>query len=450
MRENGKSNDSRDLRLPVCGASWVRKRRLPHLLSRQRRSPRRRFRPGDKGHPWNSLAAVNAHTFGPGDSISFARGSSYTGGFVVKDSGATGRPITFASYGAGAAPSFSNPDAKTVGGNVIQIKASYIVVDGLYFHDGPEAPARGNSVVLRTGAVFIDKSADHNVIRNCEADNTPIAINVQGEYNLISRNHLHDCTRFLRPPGWGPIAVLIGNSNNEIAYNHIENYVATGGRYGADGGALEIDSRLYGLGVRDVSIHHNQSYGNEGFLEVESSKAADRINVSYNVSNDYQQFIFFWAGTNSVVENNTVLRVLPKNSVTDVVFSFKQPGNTIRNNIFVVNSKRQVFSDNGTEVYKMGDYSGQKRQNNLYYSVDGTQPDPCGLPLAESEKIADPRFADYEKQDYHLTPGNPAIDAGFDNGSATDLDGKKVPAAKARDIGAYEFGGMQPTNRKGR
>ena len=158
------------------------------------------------------------------------------------------------------------------------------------------------------------------------------------------------------------------------------------------------------------------------------------------MSNDYQQFVLFWEGTNSVVENNTVLRVLPKNSVTDVVFSFKYPGNIIRNNVFVVNSKRQVFSDNGTQVYKMGDYAGQKRHNNIYFSVDGTQPDPCGLPLGEGEKIADPGFVDYEKRDYHLKPGSPAIDAGFNSRSAIDLDRKKVPRGKARDIGAFEFG----------
>ena len=72
-----------------------------------------------------------------------------------------------------------------------------------------------------------------------------------------------------------------------------------------------------------------------------------------NFSNDYQEFIFFWSGKNCLVENNTVLRILPKNSVTDVVFSFQYSGNIIRNNIFVVNGGRQVFSNNGTETWKI-------------------------------------------------------------------------------------------------
>ena len=261
---------------------------------------------------------------------------------------------------------------------------------------------------------------------------------MHGEYCLITRNELHDCTRFLKPPSWGPIAIFIGNANTEISYNKIRNYIATGGTYGADGGAIEIDPRLYKSDAHDISIHHNYSYGNEGFIEI--TKATERVNVFYNISNDFQQFVFYWEGTKSVIENNTVLRVLPKNSVTDVVFSFSDSGNIVRNNIFVVNEKRQVFTDNGTQVYKKDKYSGQRRLNNIYFSVDGSQADPCGLPLGEGDMITDPGFVDYAGQDYHLRPGSPAIDAGFNSGSTTDIDGKKVPIGKNPDIGAFEFG----------
>lgn len=394
--------------------------------------------PGTRQRPWKTLAAVNSHTFKPGDSVYFARGSTYTGGFIIKDSGTAAQPITFTAYGAGAAPSFTNPDLSVLNGNVIQITGSYLIVDGLHFHDGAAAPAGRSGSVFRMGDVFIDKGGDHNIIRNSKVVNSPIGFNVNGEYCVITRNELRDCTRFLKPPAWGPIAIFIGNANTEISYNRISNYLSTGGTYGADGGAIEVDPRLYKVAAHDISIHHNYSYGNEGFLEI--TQATERINVSYNVSNDYQQFVFYWEGTNSVVENNTVLRVLPKNSVTDVVFSFKDPGNIIRNNIFVVNAKRQVFTDSGTQVYKKGDYAGQKRHNNIYFSVDGSQQDPCGLPLGEGDKVTDPRFVDSAKQDYRLRPDSPAIDAGSNSGSATDMDGKKVPMGKARDIGAFEFG----------
>ncbi len=66
--------------------------------------------------------------------------------------------------------------------------------------------------------------------------------------------------------------------------------------------------------AHDINIHHNYSYGNEGLLEI------------------------------AKVRNN--------------IF------------IFVVGAKRQVFSDNGTQVYKKGNYAGQKRHNNIYFSAD--------------------------------------------------------------------------------
>jgi hypothetical protein len=393
--------------------------------------------PGNRARPWKSLAAVDSHTFTPGDVIYFARGSSYRGGFTAKDSGSAGRPITFAAFGTGPAPAFSNPDYAVLNGNVIQVRGSYVVIDGLYFHDGAQSSSDRMEDVLKVGDVYIVKGADHAVVRNCEFKSSPIGIHVNGQFALVTRNHLHDCNRFLAGTAWGPIAIMISNANNEFSHNRITNYLSVGGKYGADGGAFEIDPRVYGDTIHDVRIHHNYSYGNEGFLEV--AQARDTISVSYNVSNDYQEFVILYEGANCLFENNTVLRVLPKNTITNVVFTFHQDGSVIRNNIFIVNSGKKVFSTNGTEVWGRDNYAGQKRRNNLYFSVDGSQEDPCGLPLGPGEKIGNPEFLDYAKQDFHLKPGSPAIDAGWDIGLSEDFDGTPVPQGKAPDIGAYEF-----------
>ena len=394
--------------------------------------------PGTLKIPWKSLSAVNRYSFKPGDFVHFARGSSYTGGFIVKDSGTTSQPITFTSYGTGPAPSFSNSDYAILNGNVIQVRGAYIVIDGLYFHDGAQSPSPEKEQVLKVGDVYVVKGADHAIIRNCEVKNSPLGFHINGQFCQVTRNQLHDCNRFLAGTGWGPIAIMISNANTEISYNRIMNYLAIGGKYGADGGALEIDPRIYGDIIHDVRIHHNYSYGNEGFLEV--AEAKDSISVRYNVSNDYQEFVILYEGSNCLFENNTVLRVLPKNSVTDVVFTFHQSGSIIRNNIFVVNSGRKVFSANGTEVWGRTNYAGQTHDHNIYFSLDGSQSDPCGLPLGPGDKIADPRFVDYAKQDLHLKPDSPAIESGFDIGRALDADGTPVPQGKAPDIGAYEFG----------
>lgn len=58
---------------------------------------------------------------------------------MVRNSGSADHPITFTAYGKGRAPDFSNADFNTLNGNVIQIQGGYIVIDGLYFHDGSKS-----------------------------------------------------------------------------------------------------------------------------------------------------------------------------------------------------------------------------------------------------------------------------------------------------------------------
>ncbi len=397
--------------------------------------------PGSKSHPWKSLAPLNAQAFCAGEYIYFARGSSYHGGFVVKDSGSADRPITFTAYGKGSAPDFTNADFNVLNGNVIQIQGSYIIIDGFYFHDGTQSPTTKDEDVLRVADVFVAKGADRNVIRNSEVRNSPVGFHICGQFNLITRNHLHDTNRYLAGANWGPIAILLSNANNEISYNRITNYVSIGGKYGADGGALEFDPRIYGEAIHDVKVHHNYSYGNEGFLE--STRSANqptgKVWIAYNISDDYQEFILLWQGHDWQIENNTVLRVLPRNSVTDVVFTFRESGNTVWNNIFVVNQGRKVFSDNGTKVYGMANWAGQIHHANLYFSADGSQSDPVGVPLERGEKIADPKFVDFAHLDLHLKSDSPAIAAGDPNDFRVDFDGHPVPEDSAPAVGAHEL-----------
>jgi len=319
---------------------------------------------------------------------------------------------------------------------MIQIRGSYIVVDGLYFHDGiPANSKNGLNVRGEAGAIFISLVATHNTIKNCEIENCPMGIQVTGQYNLITHNHIHDCNIFLEFPMWGPIGIMVANSNNEISYNRITNYKAVGGAFGADGGAIEIDEQKHAK--NNIYVHHNYSIGNEGFLEITKGSSTNNIRVSYNVSDDYQEFIFFWAGTNCIVENNTVLCLKPSNSRVRVVFSFSNQNEvTVRNNIFVLANGLQVFG--GDSVYTATKWN-QPHYSNLYYVVDGAQPDPCGIQLGKGDIIADPLFIDLQNRDLHLQAGSPAVDAGVNVGQSLDFDNKQVPWGKAPDIGAFEY-----------
>lgn len=393
--------------------------------------------PGTKNRPWKSLSKLKALALKPGDAVLFARGSSFHGSVAIKDSGTKDSPILFTHYGKGHLPKFTNSDIRDRNGNVFLIQGSHIILDGLYFHNGPSVLPGTSGIVRKTGAVFVAIGANHNIIRNCEVYDYPIGFHIYGQHCLITRNYIHDCTGFLQFPHWGPIGIMVATSNNEISYNRIENYVVTGGTWGADGGAIEIDNSK--IPKENIKIHHNHSVGNEGFLEVINPCDVSNIHVHHNISDDYQQFIFFWAGRDSIFENNTVLCRKPRNANLRSVFALSKGAVrsiTIRNNIFAVADGLQVFVGLGYSV-KNQDFN-PPHSHNLFFSIDGSQKDPCGRPLGPGEIIADPLFVDLEKLDLHLRPASPAIDAGTFIGHTLDFDDNKIPAGKAPDIGAYE------------
>ena len=59
---------------------------------------------GTQASPWNSLADVSAHTFGPGDQLLFNRGTSCAGRVQLQGSGTASAPISVDAYGTGALP----------------------------------------------------------------------------------------------------------------------------------------------------------------------------------------------------------------------------------------------------------------------------------------------------------------------------------------------------------
>ena len=307
--------------------------------------------PGTFRKPWKTLDRINRHSFNAGDTIFFSKNSDFSGGLLISDSGTKDKPIVLTYYGDGYPPKFTNPDINFLNGNMIQIKGDYIVVDGLYFHNGVSVSKEDTVNARSIGAIYLTLGADNNVVKNCEMFDCPVGIQSYGQYNLITNNYIHDCNRFLSEPNWGPVGIMVAKSNHEISYNRITNYTNSGGAYGADGGAIEIDNSDYHK--EDIYIHHNWSIGNQGFLEIIGSEdlsvITQNVRVAYNVSYDYQQFIFFWSGRDCIVENNTVICTRPQNSRVSVVFSFFDKNNIIRNNIFVVANNLQVFT--GTNVY---------------------------------------------------------------------------------------------------
>lgn len=390
---------------------------------------------------WKTPDRTKTVVLQEGDTLFFARGSSFKGGLEVTASGIPGHPIILTAYGKGNSPKFSNPDRVILNGNAIRLSGSYLVVDGLYFSDCAAAPDKDASYtdIWDVGAVRIMLGANHCTIRNCEFSNCPKGIQSTGEYALITKNYLHSAnSRPLSAPGWGPIGIHIGNSHQEASYNIIKDYYFVGGEFGADGGALELDDGRNPK--KDIYIHHNYTCSNMGFMEVSwfadiAKTETYDLRIAYNVSDDYQDFVMLWAPTHETfIENNTIFRRKQiKNAIVPAVFLCDYGGVTIRNNIIGVDSLTQVYTGKGE----------QDHTYNLYWSVDGSLPN-VGTKLHLSEKFnINPQFTEKRKNesDYSLKRKSPAIDQGVNlNGKyAVDFLGHSVPAGKGTDIGAFEF-----------
>ena len=401
--------------------------------------------PGTQAAPWQTLKNVDGRAFAAGDAVYFARGSSFTGGFRISSSGSEGRPITYTAYGTGPAPRFSNPDYAVLNGNAIRVDGSYIVIDGLYIHHCATAPPRTPQAAHKVGAIFISTTAEHNIVQNCEVTQSPMSIHVYGQHNLITRNNVHDLTDF-PPRGWWAVGLMICNSNNEVSYNQVANCRSKSESYGWDGGAIELDDRDYPKD--NISIHHNRTRDNQGFLEVvEGSVSLKNLLVAYNVSNDYQQFLRLSSTEieNARVENNTV--TVRESFLVPSMLDFSWFGTTgsgsscgtgkpssmltYRNNIFYLTGNMRVSP-----------YCDFPHDHNIYWrprdrAIRGWALLGANAELGVGDQVADPKFVNMAGGDFHLQPDSPAIGRGVALGYTKDADDKPVPASSP-DIGAYQ------------
>jgi len=293
--------------------------------------------------PWKSAIPAGNLRLLPGDTLYFACGSVFRGGLEIRDSGTPEKPVVLTRYGRGEAPRFTNPDRDLLNGNAIRLTGDHLVVDGLSFFSCAAAPDHDQyyTDIWEVGAIRIMPGADYCTVINCEFSDCPKGVQSTGEFALITRNSFHSAnSRPLSSPGWGPIAIHMGTSHQEVSYNTIKDYYFVGGEFGADGGAMELDD---GRNPKvDIYIHHNYTVSNMGFLEVSWNADIQKtetygLRIEYNVSDDFQDFVMLWAPTHGCsIDNNTIIRNRQiKNVIEPTVFCCDYGGVTIRNNIIL-------------------------------------------------------------------------------------------------------------------
>ncbi|GAB1453823.1 hypothetical protein MASR2M47_38790 [Draconibacterium sp.] len=379
--------------------------------------------------PWQSLSMVESTKLQPGDIVNFARGSAWEKAdwetvFLIDDSGTEANPITFRAYGEGELPTFSN------GGQVwnkgIKITSNYIIIEELHVKD------------TGYGGFELSKEAHHNIIRKCEVSNCGMGILCYGSNNLYTENYIHNLKMIVdneipdKETGggdFGCVSFWMYGPNNEISYNRCIDNIGHSYDYITDGGFIEFYENSDG-----TYAHHNWVENGNGIAEG-SDGTGKNITISYNVF--IENGGFFALHTNNFTvdnfkfENNTV--ITKKGTLWNNMFNF-YPGDIIsgkvivRNNIFVLGGKSSEM------VSKSNDFI---HTNNIYHLLDGAQLGT--FILGQGEKLADPKFVDFDKKDFRLQSGSPAIDAGADLGYKTDFENNIVPVGNAPDLGAFEF-----------
>lgn len=385
------------------------------------------------GSAWQSLAKVNSSNFVAGDVVAFKRGQTFSGSATIDNAGTSSNFITVTAYGSGNQPILTNPG----GWYMLRLDAAYIKVDDLAFTNGAVFDnADGLGIIgakyEQSGAVAISGNGSNVLVEDSTFTDVGVGVKTYGLNSKVQHNTFKDLRIAFRgfdagtETSYGALGVSANNSGIDISYNDFINCRSTDSPYGADGGAIEIEGFLYNK--NNLTIHHNYSRGSQGFLEVTETTSSN-VSLTYNVSDDYQQFIA-WDTTTTpsgyLAANNTVVRSSDSSRLFDQYYyrvTGPAPASnwiTIRNNIFQTSASFSLFNF--------------PHDHNLFSPSVA-----IGYALGASDIVADARFVNPASRDLRLTLTSPAVDNGTTATAATDWYGNSTGVGLGVDIGAHEY-----------
>ncbi|MBK8169889.1 MAG: hypothetical protein IPK60_06050 [Sandaracinaceae bacterium] len=392
---------------------------------------------GGDGHSdanaWRTIAPLIDTTLHAGDNVYFKRGSTFNlaaaasgadgSGLVLSmsESGTEESRITLSAYGTGARPIMMN-DQGGDGDRIISISGGYVTVESIEFSQA------------HYGAVVVEGSGHHVIVRDIETHHLGIGVVLFGENNLVTQNFFRDGTMVVNTPGgvddYGANGLVVLGSHNEISYNHAERLIAPSEDFTVDGGFCELFT-ADDASITDISIHHNTVQDSDGFSEIAGN--ISNVVYAYNETHDNHGFATIQNTldsdfSNILFTNNTIFESEDDSSLGGSSFWFSREAEsgvyTFVNNI-VVQTVGGFFQRATAVTHSNNVFSGGARLG--------------GITLGASESSASPMFVNAAADDFHLQAGSVAINAGVAVSFTSDLDGHPVPFGGSVDIGAHEY-----------
>jgi|GEM_PF-3392735 len=414
---------------------------------------------GSELHPWKSLSKINE--LNPGDIVILH--GEFNEAVDLEVSGSEGAPIRIIGDNA-----IINGSGISRDGFVIRPNASYLTIENL----------RITNFSSHWGLALYGNNS-HIMIRNVEVENCDTGIHLTAGYSgqepmygavdnvTVEGVRVHDnsvggldCT----PGPCYNLTIL-----NSSFYN---NGIQAG--FGADGIAVEVGDDIL---IRNVTAMNNGGDGidigsrNPLFIS-ESANVTVRESI---IANNGMQGLKLWAGgraVNCLIHSNGLEGLvlvyngdyliqhcdIVKNALEGgYAFTAGYPESeplgeqstlniTIQNSIFAFNGN---LSEAPTGIW-IGDSMNFSSQNSIYFSRDFEEIyfNDTGEPITR-EQInmgrlgvnfgLDPKFVNFEDDNFHLSSLSPAIDNGTDSGVNVDLEYNPRPVGSDYDIGCYEF-----------
>lgn len=384
--------------------------------------------PGTESNPWKTIQN-SANTAVAGDTV-YVKNGTYYEWVSVKNSGTSGRPITFAAYpghrpiidGTGITlPSFyalfyvQGKNYITLDGFEVRNSKEVLIRmrDGGNFiirnciahdNDGTNGADTNRSGIMITGSNIAMVEGNEVYHAGHNALDAQSASNVVFQYNYVHNN-----------PNHNGVNIFPNTTENQIEYsgNHVRGNIITG-----------TTNAIYMRYQTNNEISNNLIFGNSGVGIVMTKDTLQPHNWSANTQIFNNTIIGM--NKNGIQSSNATYVTVKNNIITNCnyavyIASGMTTGTIINNNLYYQNSQ---FAWNGTSYSSLSAWKLASKQDSA--SAEGN-----------------PNFSNISNSDYHLTTNSIlAADKGIDLSASAivrDLDGVTRPQGNGYDLGCYEL-----------